>query len=107
MGDYGKAEQVHEILREQGTKEYDQGVIYHQLVIMKYEQEQYAEAIAYYVTAMEIEQKQIFTDFFSTKIRSIVMEISSIKHMKYFIVLFSILSLVITFLIFVLPETLN
>ena len=59
MGEHAKAQEVYEILLQEATDEITKGPIYHQLGVMKDEQGEYAEAIAYYEKSIEIEEKQI------------------------------------------------
>ena len=62
MGEFVNAERVYEILLRQETNVSAKEPIYHQLGLMKKEQEQYLEAIAYYKKSIEIEEKQIPRD---------------------------------------------
>ena len=60
MGELSKAQQVYEILFGQATEKTLKTAIYHQLAMMKGEQGEYIEAIAYCEKSMEIEKNQIF-----------------------------------------------
>ena len=57
MGQPQKAQQVYEILLEQETEESRKAPIYHQLGMMKDEQGEYQEAIAFYEKCLEIKKK--------------------------------------------------
>ena len=59
MGESAEAARVYEILLRQETKESTKGPICHQLGLMKQQQGDYPEAIAYYEKSIKIEEKQI------------------------------------------------
>ena len=58
MSEFVEAEQVYDILLKEKSEEDTKGPIYPQLGLMKQEQGEYAEAIAYYEKSIEIEEKQ-------------------------------------------------
>ena len=59
MAEPVKAQQIYERLLEETTGDEDKALIYHQLGLMKYDQEEHAEAIAWYEKSIEIEKKQV------------------------------------------------
>jgi tetratricopeptide (TPR) repeat protein len=57
MGHLDRAQRLYEILLERRTEESGKAPIYHQLGRVKYEQEEYEEAIRFYEKSIEIEKK--------------------------------------------------
>ena len=57
VGEFAKAQQVYEVLLGQETRESARGAIYDHLGLMKQEQGEYAEAIAYHAKSIEIGKK--------------------------------------------------
>ena len=59
LGQSRKAQYVYEILLEQATDENEKAYIYHRLGWIKYDQEQYNEALTFYEKALAIYQKSL------------------------------------------------
>ncbi|CAF3494933.1 unnamed protein product [Adineta steineri] len=59
MGQFNKAQEVYEVLLDQTTYESEKASIYHQLGEIKYDQEEYQEALAYYKQSLAIQQKTL------------------------------------------------
>ena len=57
MGQFGKAQQIYEMLLEQETVESEKAPAYHQLGLMKEQQGEYEEAITFYEKSISIEEK--------------------------------------------------
>ena len=59
MGQFDKAEQLHDILLQQATTEGEQGYLYHQLGQIKNYQGNYAAAVKYHERSIAINQKTL------------------------------------------------
>jgi tetratricopeptide (TPR) repeat protein len=59
LSHFDQAEELYEILLQQTTNEGEKAHLFHQLGVIKYGQEKYAEAIEFYEKALEIEQKTL------------------------------------------------